>query len=309
MSLLNELLRGALDQNQLDDQRFASLRRQVFNDGHISIEEADLIFMADSQIEAKPDGWNEFFIGALTDFLIRQMPPVGYVDPIYATWLMERIEQDKRLSKETELELILNVLRLAKDVPENLEIYALEKVKERIIGRAVNGTLAITENDVSNLRSIFYASSGSGGFSVSESEARFLFDLDEVSQNQNNHEGWQRLFVGAIANHLMAMSAPQPVRTEDYRNAQEYLTSTKTFGWDLRKSFQAWRAEEQVSVFLDADAIKRAESINIAEAKWLIDHLNRDGQISHNERELLSFIKAECGNIHEMLQPLLRQVA
>lgn len=309
MSDISELLRGALDQNQLDDQRFSEIRRAIFNDGQVSTEEADLIFAVDDQIEVKPDNWNEFFVGALTDFMVRQTPPKGYVEPIQASWLMERIEHDSRLSLETELELILNILRLAKDSPESLERYALDKVKGTIVTRAVNGKLSITEHDVANLRRIFYASGGCGGFSISEAEARFLFDLDEVSKNQNNHESWQKLFVGAVANHLMALKGPKPVDREAYRAANDYLLSSQTFGWNLRKSFQAWRSEEQTSVFLDDTAIAQAETITINEAKWLIDHLNRDGQISLNEQALLSFIKAECGNVHEMLQPFLRQVA
>ncbi len=309
MSDISELLRGALDQNQLDDQRFGEIRRAIFNDGKVTTEEADLIFAVNDRIDAKPEDWNEFFIGALTDFLIRQMPPIGYVEPIYATWLMERIEQDNRLSRETELELVLNILRLAKDAPENLELYALEKVKTTIVARAVTGSLAITENDVSNLRRIFYASGGHGGFSVSETEARFLFDLDEISKTQNNHESWPKLFVGAIANYLMALKAPEPADIDAARAADDYLLSNKTFGWNLRKSFQAWRSEAQTSSFLDEAAIAHAETISANEAKWLIDHINRDGEISLNEQALLRFIKTECRSIHDMLEPFLRQVA
>ena len=183
MTDLNVLLQNVLDIRMLEESRFSEIRRAVFDDGKVSTEEADLIFKIDTEIAHLPEGWNEFFIGALTDFLIRQTLPIGYVDPIHASWLMERIEHDDHISEETELELLLNVLRLARDVPETLEIYALDKVRNKIIGRATQGSLTITSDDVELLRRILYACGGNGGFAISKVEARFLFELSECSSH------------------------------------------------------------------------------------------------------------------------------
>ncbi len=309
MASFNELLRRVVNTKELNEQIFSDLRLEIFNDGHVSITEADMVFEIDTEVVQKPDGWNDFFVNVITDFLIRQTLPTGYVDPIHATWLMERIDQDQHMSEETEEVLLLNVLRLAEDTPENLEQYALSKIRDKIIARVTTGHLTITSDDVALLRKVLYASGGQGGYGISPSEARFLFDLDEISQNQDNDPSWQKLFVGAIANHLMTTGAPTPTSREDYRKAQEYLHSTKTVSWNLVDSFKAWTSEEKQSSFLDHDNITRAEAIDITEAKWLIEHMNRDGQISKNEMALLRFIKDECPNIHEMLKPLLKQVA
>jgi len=169
---------------------------------------------------------------------------------------------------------------------------------------------------VQDLKRILYASGGSGGYSICEYEARFLFDLDEISQNQDNHESWQKLFVGAIANHVMTMGAPQMAEREDYRRAQEFLHSTQTFSWNLKKSFLAWESDFKNkdqgttrSIFLDEERIREAEKIDASEAAWLIEHINRDGVISPNEQALLTFFKQECPEIHESLKPLLRYAA
>ncbi|NNE57061.1 MAG: hypothetical protein HKN36_03040 [Hellea sp.] len=310
MGKIIDILKSAKDTNRLDDAQFSLLRRAFFADGHVSMEEADMIFVVDTHVETLPEDWNDFFVGAMTDFLIRQTLPVGYVDPIHASWLMERIEQDDRLDPETELELLLNVLRHAEDVPQNLELYTLNKVRQRIVRRATENEMRVTEQDVDELKRILYACAGSGGFSICEYEARFLFDLDEISQNSDNHESWQKLFVGAIANHVMTAGAPNPADREGYKRAQEYLHSSQGIKWgDLKNSFKAWQSESQSSVFLNDALMKREEAIDLGEAAWLVEQINRDGVLSDNERALLAFIKAECPNVHESLEPLLRVAA
>ena len=316
MSNLHELLQNALDIRMMDESRFTEIRRQVFDDGKVNTEEANLVFEIDSEIADLPEGWNEFFVGALTDFIIRQTLPVGYVDPIHASWLMERLEHDNRLSEDTELELLLNILRLAREVPESLELYTLEKIRDKIVGRAVEGQLSITDKDVENLKRVLYACGGNGGYSISKAEAQFLFDLDEISQNKENAIGWKKLFVGSIANHLMTIGAPTPLDREKARRNDEFLMSTETISWNLKRSFNAWLEQFQngdsgtiKSQFLDEERLDKAQTITFAEADWLVDHINRDGTLSDNEQALLAFIEEECPSIHESLRPLLRYAA
>lgn len=316
MSSVRKILENALTIRMLDEIRFVELRRQVFDDGRISIDEADLIFAIDSQIEELPEGWNEFFVGALTDYLIRQELPVGYIEPIQASWLMERIEADDKLSPQTEMELLLNILRLAKDVPENLELYTLAKIRNKIVARAVESDFRISAQDVKDMKRVLYACGGNGGYAISEAEARFLFDLDEISQSADNDPEWQKLFVGAIANHLMTMGAPVVASLSRARRSDEYLMSDETISWNLMRSFRTWSAQREAgdtgtvrSQFLDEDRIRTAEAIDAAEAHWLITHINRDGTISINEQALLAFIERECPKVHESLHPLLRYAA
>ncbi len=313
MSRLQDQLQSILDENLLDETRFNEVRRQIFDDGNVQTEEADLLFRIDTDITDLPEGWDEFFVGALTDFLIRQTLPVGYIDPIHASWLMERLEQDDRLSEETELELLLNILRLARDVPESLEQYALAKARDRILART---PLMVTSSDVETLKKILYACGGSDGFSISEGEARFLFDLDEVTQSSANDPEWQRLFVGAIANHLMTIGAPAPLESKTARRGDEFLMSNETISWNLSRSFKSWLEQFRTgsngslrSQYLDEDRLAKAQTITFDEAGWLIDQINRDGSRSDNEQALLAFLKDECPNIHESLNSLLRYAA
>ena len=312
MASVDDILTQALADKVIDPAEFSQLRRKIFDDGHISLHEADMIFQLDMQAQSLPEGWSDFFVGVITDFLIRQTMPTGYVDSIHSAWLMERIEYDDQINEDTEMELLLNILRLAVDVPRDLEVYALNKVRDKIISRGLNGQLSIQAQDVDLLKRVLYASSGSGGFSICREEAQFLFELDEICQHSDNAPEWQKLFVGATANHLMTMGAPKMLDRETMKEVQERPLKMDWSLSGIKNSFMAWESEykkEGQSFLLNETAMQEAEAITAFEAEWLVTHLNRDGVLSPNERALLKFIKEECANVHEILTPLLRHAA
>ena len=312
MASVDDILTQALADKVIDPAEFSQLRRKIFDDGHISLHEADMIFQLDMQAQSLPEGWSDFFVGVITDFLIRQTMPTGYVDSIHSAWLMERIEYDDQINEDTEMELLLNILRLAVDVPRDLEVYALNKVRDKIISRGLNGQLSIQAQDVDLLKRVLYASSGSGGFSICREEAQFLFELDEICQHAENAPEWQKLFVGATANHLMTMGEPKLLDRQTMKELQEKPLKMDWSLSGIKSSFFAWESEyknKEQSFFLNETAMQEAEAITALEADWLVKHLNRDGVLSLNERALLKFIKEECTNVHEILAPLLRHAA
>lgn len=311
---LSTLLNMVLEQKTLDQTMISKLRRQVYADGHVTTDEADKLFLINTSIEDISADWNAFFVGSMTDFLIRQTPPMGYIDESNAAWLMQRIDHDGVIELETEFELLMNVLHLADKVPERLELYALRQVKSCVLdgqGYLASGRELIRgqvgEYEVELLRRILYACGGDGGIGISKSEAELLFEIDEATQNTSNHKDWQDFFVKAIANHLMTMGAPNVPSIEEAHQRESWLKSGKGLEFNLVKSFQAWRNQHQVPVshWLNKGGIQTAEKVDAIEAAWLIERLNRDGVLSSNERALLTYLKAESPNIHDSLTTLI----
>ncbi len=313
-------LRQILDENILGEGDFHDLQRTVYEDGHVTLDEADLIFKINDQVDQRPEGWNAFFVGVITDLLVRQTLPRGYVDASNAAWLMERIDHDGLLKLETELELLMNVLSIAESVPERLEAYALRQVKACVLksegyladGRKVEAGV-IEARDVEYLRKVLYACGGNGGFGITQLEAEILFDLDEATQGALNDPAWTDLFVGAIANHLMTVGGPEVPSYEEARRRQNWLESASGLQWNLKKSFASWvgeaRSYSPTSIFMDDEHILDAERIDPVEAAWLIKRLNRDGQLSPNEKALLKFLESESPAIHSSLKPLIDAAA
>ena len=306
------------------------LRRGIGEDLQIDVHEADMLFQL-NDLNNKPESWNQYFVDAITTFLIHQTPPEGYISQINATWLMERIQKDGVVETHTEMALLMNVLKLAKNVTDELEMFALNQVKLSVThGQGYLGKNrnlepgSIGEAEVEMLRTILYSKAGDRGVSISSAEAALLFDINNATQNADNHPDWQKLFVRGIANHLMMVAAyEQPSLEEALRRANwlEDLDSVPTptwkgalklFGMQMKRGNfvknlkSISETDTQTFSHMDGSAVSEAEKITATEAGWLIERLNRDGALDDNERALLTFLAEECPDIHESLTPMIR---
>ena len=71
----------------------------------------------------------------MTDYIVNDAEPQGYLTKANADWLIAKVARDGKVHTDTELELILNVLDKARWAPEILVTFALEQVKEAVCGR------------------------------------------------------------------------------------------------------------------------------------------------------------------------------
>ena len=311
---------------RLEEADVVAMRREVFADDHIAIDEADALFEINN-LSGKPEIWTQLFIHTITTFLVRQTMPHGYVNQANAAWLMARIDHDGVVETHTELELLLNVMERADRVTEELEIYALSQVKQAVLhgtgflGRGhplQPGTIG--EEEVKVLRRVLYAASGEGGAGIGRQEAEALFDLNDAVGEADNHESWTRLFVGGVANHLMMVAAWQAPEAAEALRREQWLEQPSpgflrgavgTLGnmGKLRAAFSAPSINTQASYSHTNTAnVMEAERITGGEASWLIERLNRDGQLCDNERALLRFLKEESPEVHASLMPYLQAV-
>jgi len=314
---LREILEKILGAGRFNDADVLAVRRLVFDDGHISVQEADMLFQINN-LFGKPDSWFDLFVEGVTHFLVRQTMPHGYINQANAVWLMARIDHDGVVETRSELELLLYVMKIANNVTDELEIYALEQVKKSVLeGR---GYLArghqlqpgiIGEAEVDILRRVLYACSSEGGVGISTREAEALFDLNDAASGAQNHESWQFLFVRAIANHLMMLAAwNEPDMTESLR--RENWLESRGPGFVMPdfsglgaavKSLFAKQGYEYTHT--NSTGIASAERVTEMEAHWLIQRLNKDGKLDKNEKALLRFLREESPETHESLMPYI----
>lgn len=188
--------RGSLEGSDL-----RALRQVFYEDGIVTAEEAALLFDINDACREQPADWADFFVEAITDYLVFQERPQGYLTADNAHWLIERISRDGRVDSKTELELLVNVLDKARWAPVSLVKFALEQVKAAVIygdGPLRNGkSLApgiITEGEVDLLRRMIYAFGGDGHVAVTRAEADVLFDIDEAVADQKPNPVWTDFF-------------------------------------------------------------------------------------------------------------------
>jgi len=312
---------------RISDDDVLAMRREVYPDGVIQPDEAERLFRLNDECPEQSPAWTTFFVEAITDFLVNQVDPPGYVSEDNATWLINHISRKGLVSSSSEMELLVKVLEEATSAPERLERFALEQVKSAVLtgsGAARAGSellpFRISAAEVDLLRRILYACGGDGGAAITRTEADLLFDINDAVGNADNHPSWSDLFVKAIANYLMAASdykAPsrqEALKLEKWEDDDRVSTVdffSRALSGGLRGILAAYSKDVSWDERLkqQQDDITSAEHISDGEAKWLIGRINRSGGMQQNERQLLRFIAAESPDIHPLLKPLVAQAA
>lgn len=321
----------------ITDRDVRHFRREVFQDGLVSQEEADAVFALNDAISNKCEAWNEFFVEVMTDFTVMQAEPRGYVSNDNAQGLVNRISHDGVVDSTTELELLVRVMAKANDCPPALAGFALAQIAYAVVEG--EGPLArgmhlqkgvIGAAEVELLRTVLYAAGGSNGLSISRQEAEILFDLNERTDAARNDPSWQDLFVRATANYLMAASTSHAPTRDQVLARQEWLEDTEEdaggmigevfsgFAKVFTEGFfddvftsshvqmeRAWNTRNREN----AAASHSAEAIDAGEANWLVERIQRDGAVNPNERALLEFIRKESHMVDPRVLELMDRVA
>jgi hypothetical protein len=315
----------------IKDADVLKLRRSYYyDDGRISAEEADTIFALNDSCPVQDPAWSDCFVEMITDYIVNQAEPVGYLTADNASWLLDRIARDGRVQSKTELELLVCVIEKARWVPQSLIRFALDQVKEAVIsgsgalrdgGRLEPGVVG--EADVQLLRRIVFSFGSDGNIAVTRPEAEVLFDIDEATAEAPNHPAWTDFFVKAIANSVMAASGyatpPREIALAqeawlERRGELSLEAILAGMGSGVKDLFGGYRQqtdEERAIQKLTQQKIEIVthEAVTEAEASWLAQRIGRDGTLSPNEQALLAFLKAESPSIHPLLRELVDRAA
>jgi hypothetical protein len=318
----------------IDAADLLTLRQGVFRDGVVDRAEAETIFRLDRRCSPKAPVWGEFYVDSLTDYFVWKSQPPKYVDEAGARFLIDNITRDGRIDGKPELELLVNIVHWAESVPEDLIVLMLQAVKDSVLtpDRAAYGqgrnAGVVTAADVALVRRAIYAPAGEGSFTVTRREAEMIFAINNATVASKNDPGWQDLFVKAIANYLMfPRGAPKALPAEAYNRREAWLEERRGVGrlladigrnaaslnfaegwtsWDPFGSRAAAERKAQEDARLH-EAMTR-ESIDEAEARWLLDRIAEDDTVHESEVALLKFIRDNSPNVHPLLQALFRQV-
>jgi hypothetical protein len=284
-------------------------RRWAWGDGGISSAEAETIFELNSLAGDRAPEWVDFFVEAITEFIVNQQPPRGYIDEANAAWLISHIDADGKVDTLGELELLVKVMETGLNAPDSLKAYALRQI-EIVVTSGEGPTRrggdirpgSIDEAEVALLRRLLFAAAGEGATTVSRDEAELLWRLKEATRQGDNAPGWKTLFVQGVANHVMAHNLYNPIdRSEALRLdafAADHSTSVAGFLGRMVRSVPnapigdafAREAESTHDAEVAAD-----RAITSDEASWLKARLDADGSLDELEKALIDFIEEESG--------------
>lgn len=296
---------GVIAPDELQD-----LRRAGWADGRMDPDEAESLFAANDLLTEFDRDWCDFFVEALSNFVVKTVQPVGYVDQEMADELIARIDRDGRVDSLAELELLVRVLELASSVPANLKAYALQQIEWAVQhgeGPTRHGELAtggINATEVALLRRMIFAAGGDRPAAVSKAEAELLFRLKDASLYEVNCPEWQTLFVQGVANYLLGFAGSEPLSAERARELEAFMHHegagignflSRMARADVEDAFGSLLGGSAIATTDWEGAAEAAARLDSAEANWLRDRLDADEELDELEKALIAFIDAETG--------------
>lgn len=315
----------------INDADVLKLRAAFYGDGAIAREEAEALIGLNDAVRVKDASWADFFVEAVSDYLVNDAEPKGYIVAENAEWLIEAIDRDGKVDSRTELELLVTVLDKARWSPTSLVHYALEQVKRAVIDgdgplrsgeELASGT--ISEAEVELIRRILYAFGGDGNVAVTRAEAEVLFEINDAVAGGVPNPAWSDLFVKAVANVIMASSGyAVPTREEALRHeawlesrgdlgALEMLRDMVSEGLGaVWGGYREQTAEERALARLERQRIEiiTNEAVTEGEVAWLAERIGKDGKLTDSEAALIAFLKKEGPHIDPALGLLVERLS
>ena len=316
-----ELAADVLAGGGVTESDVTRLRREVFKDGVVDRDEAELMFHLDAHGENNDQAWKSFFVEALTNYFVWKQHPPGVLSDDDGRFLVERVTHDGKIDGETEFKLIVDVISKAQSCPEDVVVLALGAVKEIVLegsgvkfGAQRSRPGVIDAADVEIIKKVVYGAGGGGGFTITRREAELLFELNNATVDKENTPTWRELFVNAVGNYLMfPRGAPKVVGAEEIRRREAIPEKSSSRISYFGKAFSAWKDErasetEDLQNKLEAaDEADTREKLDESEAAWLIERITEDDVVHDNEKALLAHIKRLASEIHPSLLPFMEK--
>lgn len=320
-----------LARGSIRDADVMALRKAYYEDGLVSQDEADKLFEINDKCPVQDPAWAPFFIEALTDFVVNQAEPEGYVTADNAEWLIMRVSAEGQVSSKVELDLLVSVLDQARWAPVSLIEFCLAQVKRAVLDgsgplRSDNETPAgaISEGEVELLRRMVYAFGGDGCTAITRKEAEVLFDINDALTIADEDGAWTELFVKAIANVVMAASGyAVPSREEALRreawldDREDLLPGALIKGMaeaglkGVIGSYRDQTPEERALSRLERQRLEIVtnEVITEGEASWLAERIGRDGEMNETELALWDYLKENAPEVHPELSEAIARLS
>jgi len=156
---LAELLSSLDGKADLTAEDALAARREVFGgDNAVSAEEAAALMSLNADAGAISPDWRSFFIEAMTDYVVRQAEPQGYVDEAKARWLIEAVQREQR-TRVDEVEMLIHVLEQADSTPSDFSGFILGLVRALCL-RHIEREGRLRPADIERLRRVIFATGG-----------------------------------------------------------------------------------------------------------------------------------------------------
>lgn len=294
----------------LTAEELLELHGEAWRDGRIDPEEAEALFLANEQLDHPDPEWTDFFVEALSEFIVNTVEPHGYVDQEMADELLTRIDRDGRVDSMAELELVVRVLEKSTSTPACLRTYALTQLENAVVlgeGPTRHGALAlqgVNGIEAALLRRAVFAPGSERPAGVSKAEAEMLFRIKDAALHEPNAPEWQSLFVQGVANFLLGFGGDEPLSAERAAELEAFMNDQgagvggflgRMLRSDVEDGFGSLLGGDEHPATDWDEEVEAAAQLTPDEADWLRDRLDADEDLDDYEKALIAFIDEETG--------------
>ena len=296
----------ASEDGALSDDDMLALRSGGWGDARVDADEAEALFEINERLHDVSPEWVEFFVEAISEYLITGANPRGYVNETQADWLIGQFERDGKLESLAELELLARLFEKALAVPERLKSFALAQIESAVLtgcgptrGGGALEPGKVNDTECHLLRRFVFASGGDRPAAVSQREAEMLFRIKDASIGHDNADCWEALFVQGVGNYLQGFSSYEPLSAERAAELEQFMNQTAhgvgSFFARMASSVvdggMARLAKEDAPARdLDAE-VSAANRVTGEEMAWLDAQIESDSRLDPFEKALLEFLK------------------
>ena len=127
---LHSFVDRVMEQRVISGDDVKALQRDIFSDGIVSREEADVLIALDRAVAKADPTFADFLVRAVVDFAVWAARPTGYVDQDGARWLTQSLSCGAGPT-ETAARIAFEIVREAQQVDELLVAFALRTAHVR----------------------------------------------------------------------------------------------------------------------------------------------------------------------------------
>lgn len=307
----DNLAKSVAADGRASHEEILSLRQLGWGDGQITRCEAEAIFAINRQITGQDAEWVDFFVEAISEFVLNGTEPKGMCDESEADWLIAAIDHDGKLESMAELEALVRIIEKARNVPDWLKHYTLEQIEHAVLhGEGPTrdgGELSSTHVSTAEcrlLRRVVFASGGHGPAAVSRYDAEMLFRIKDATLEAANALEWKDLFVDGVANYLRGFTAANAQLSHNRMKelesfiADDSVNVGRFFGRmakevpNVANHFGKVFGQKGAGTDYTVRAIE-GEMVTESERNWLNRQIEADGQLDALERALIDRIEAD----------------
>ena len=310
MTTLSDLVTRFGSKNNIDAALALDCRKAIYGTGlAVRRDQAQALVALNARALTRSRDWIDLYQETLTDYLVNQASPAGYVADEPAAWLMQALAATGPALDESDIDMLLHVLDKADQVPPALSAYVLDQVAQHCVA-GFKSKARISDADVERIRRALYATGSADNIAVTRVEAERLFALNAEFHGAAVNPAFDALFAQAIGNAVLyeplwRADTAREIRDETWladhrvhplqRVARTLFHDRNVLGEMEEGLHEVTRGDlaspdgaAQFAADLATEA--RAEQLTEDEAHWLSGLLSRDGRADPREQALFRFL-------------------